>query len=196
MGGWRGMLESVLPSLVFLLIYTRNGRDLVLASRSRWASRRSSPSCGSSTKSPPNAAIGGLIATVAAAALALWTGEARRQLRLGLRHEHRLRHGVPDLGAHRLAAHRPRRRLPDGRGHQVARGQAQAARVLLARRSRGRACSSHVSRCSCRSTSPATSRPSEPEAHHGHTAVRAARRGHLARRAGALSTIAEVIHLS
>jgi hypothetical protein len=76
MGGWRGILESVLPSLAFLLIYTVT-QDLM-------------PSLAVSvglavvftlirliTKSPPSAAIGGLIATVAAAALSLWTGRAQ-----------------------------------------------------------------------------------------------------------------------
>ncbi len=75
MGGWRGMLESVLPSLAFLMIYTV-WRDLVLALAISVGLAAVFTIVRLATKSSPSAAIGGLIATVAAAALALWTGRA------------------------------------------------------------------------------------------------------------------------
>lgn len=80
MGGWRGILESVLPGLVFLIAWTmtydpatRSG-NLVLSlalsvglaaifTLTRLVQRQSA-----------SAAIGGLIAAAAAAALSLWTG--------------------------------------------------------------------------------------------------------------------------
>lgn len=80
MGGWRGVLESVLPGLVFLLAWTatynpetRSG-DLVLSlvlsvglaavfTLIRLVQRQSAA-----------AAIGGLVAAAAAAGLSLWTG--------------------------------------------------------------------------------------------------------------------------
>lgn len=80
MGGWRGVLESVLPSLVFLVVYTvtiepGSGRGNL------WLSLGLSVGLAAvftvirlATRSPAAAAIGGLVATGAAAALALWTG--------------------------------------------------------------------------------------------------------------------------
>lgn len=80
MGGWRGVLESVLPGLVFLIAWTatydpetRSG-DLVLSlvlsvglaavfTLVRLVQRQSAA-----------AAIGGLVAAAAAAGLSLWTG--------------------------------------------------------------------------------------------------------------------------
>ncbi len=76
MGGWRGILESVLPSLAFLLIYTV-WHDLVIALVISVGLAGVFTLVRLATKSPPSAAIGGLIATVAAAALALWTGRAQ-----------------------------------------------------------------------------------------------------------------------
>jgi len=76
MGGWRGILESVLPSLAFLLIYTV-WHDLVVALVISVGLAGVFTLVRLATKSPPSAAIGGLIATVAAAALALWTGRAQ-----------------------------------------------------------------------------------------------------------------------
>ncbi|MDL5350250.1 DUF3159 domain-containing protein [Microbacterium sp. zg-YB36] len=80
MGGWRGVLESVLPGLVFVVAYTLTvdretgeanlplslGLSVGLAvvfTLLRLAQR-----------TPPSAALGGLIATAAAAGLALLTG--------------------------------------------------------------------------------------------------------------------------
>jgi len=76
MGGWRGILESVLPSLAFLLIYTV-GQDLLLSLAISVGLAGIFTIVRLVTKSPPSAAIGGLIATVAAAALALFTGRAQ-----------------------------------------------------------------------------------------------------------------------
>lgn len=75
MGGWRGILESVLPSLAFLIIYTV-GKDLFLALAISVGLAAIFTIVRLATRSPAGAAIGGLIATVAAAALALWTGRA------------------------------------------------------------------------------------------------------------------------
>ncbi|GAA5098922.1 DUF3159 domain-containing protein [Microbacterium yannicii] len=80
MGGWRGILESVLPGVVFLVAWTltydadtRSGNLLLSLGLSvglaavftvvRLVQRQSA-----------SAAIGGLIAAAAAAALSLWTG--------------------------------------------------------------------------------------------------------------------------
>lgn len=75
MGGVRGILESVLPSLVFVIVFTITQQLLLSLALSvglavvftivRFAMRQ-----------PASAAIGGLVATAAAAALALWTGRA------------------------------------------------------------------------------------------------------------------------
>lgn len=74
MGGWRGILESVLPSLAFVVIFTLRPDPL-------WLSLGISVGIAAVftlvrllQKSPPSAALGGLIAAGAAAALALWTG--------------------------------------------------------------------------------------------------------------------------
>ena len=76
MGGWRGILESIVPSLAFLVVYTI-WQDLLwslvisvglaaLFTIVRLAMRQAA-----------TAAFGGLVAVVAAAALALWTGRAQ-----------------------------------------------------------------------------------------------------------------------
>lgn len=83
MGGWRGMLESVLPSLVFVVLFT-----LTYDRETQTGSLGLSlgPSVGLAavftivrlvTKSPPGPAIGGLLATAGAAALALFTGRGQ-----------------------------------------------------------------------------------------------------------------------
>jgi len=75
MGGWRGILESVLPSLAFLVVYTI-WQELLLALVISVGLAGIFTVVRLATKSPPSAAIGGLIAAVAAAALALFTGRA------------------------------------------------------------------------------------------------------------------------
>ncbi|MET0735267.1 MAG: DUF3159 domain-containing protein [Microbacterium sp.] len=80
MGGWRGVLESVLPGLVFIVVFT-----LTMNPETRqgdlWLSLGLSVGIAAIftivrliQHSPVSAALGGLIATAAAAALALLTG--------------------------------------------------------------------------------------------------------------------------
>jgi hypothetical protein len=83
MGGWRGILESVLPSLVFVVLFTMT-YDRATETGNLWLSLGLSVGLAAvftivrlATKSPPSAAIGGLIATAGAAALALWTGRGQ-----------------------------------------------------------------------------------------------------------------------
>lgn len=75
MGGWRGILESVLPSLAFLVLYTVT-TDLVLSLAVSVGIAVVFTAVRLITRTPASAAIGGLVATGAAAALALWTGRA------------------------------------------------------------------------------------------------------------------------
>lgn len=82
-GGWRGVIESVVPSLAFITVYTftRNlpwslGISVGLAAIMVLARVLA--------KSTPAPAIGGLFATGAAAALALWTGRPENNFILGM----------------------------------------------------------------------------------------------------------------
>lgn len=75
MGGWRGILESVLPSLSFLVLYTVT-QDLVLALLVSVGLALVFTAIRLISRTPVSAAFGGLVATGAAAALALWTGRA------------------------------------------------------------------------------------------------------------------------
>lgn len=75
MGGWRGILESVLPSLAFLVVYTI-WTQLLPALAISVGLAVVFTVVRLATKSQASAAIGGLIATVAAALLAMWTGRA------------------------------------------------------------------------------------------------------------------------
>ncbi|MBT9607041.1 DUF3159 domain-containing protein [Microbacterium sp.] len=83
MGGWRGILESVLPSLAFVVLFTvtidpetRQG-DLLLSLGVSVGLALVFTIARLIAKSPPSAAIGGLFATVAAAVLALFTGRGQ-----------------------------------------------------------------------------------------------------------------------
>ncbi len=83
MGGWRGILESVLPSLAFVVLFTvttdpgtRQG-NLVLSLGVSVGLAVVFTVARLLAKSPPSAAIGGLVATVAAALLALFTGRGQ-----------------------------------------------------------------------------------------------------------------------
>ncbi len=73
MGGWRGVAESVLPSLLFVVVYT-------ITAQLPWALIASVGIAVVFTvvrlaqKSPPASALGGLVAAVVAAILALLTG--------------------------------------------------------------------------------------------------------------------------
>ncbi|MBA8816078.1 hypothetical protein FHX48_001151 [Microbacterium halimionae] len=83
MGGWRGVIESVLPSLAFLLVYT-------LSTNLPWALGISVGTALLFTvvrfvqRQPPSAALGGLVAVAVAAALALFTGRAQDNFVPGL----------------------------------------------------------------------------------------------------------------
>jgi hypothetical protein len=73
-GGWRGILESVLPSLAFVVIFTIRPEPLLLALGVSVGLAAVFTIVRLIQKSPPAAAIGGLIAAAAAAGLALFTG--------------------------------------------------------------------------------------------------------------------------
>jgi ABC-type glycerol-3-phosphate transport system permease component len=90
-GGVRGILEALLPGLVFLVVYSS------LTSFADWEAQAALvPALGASvglavvftivrivTKGQPTQAIAGLIGVLASAALALWTGNARDNYVLG-----------------------------------------------------------------------------------------------------------------
>lgn len=73
MGGWRGILESVLPSLLFVVAYTLT-TNLVLSLAVSVGIAVVFTAVRLAQKSPPSAAIGGLLAAGVAAILALITG--------------------------------------------------------------------------------------------------------------------------
>ena len=90
MGGWRGVAESVLPSLLFVVIFTVAHAAAVTGPELLWLSL--APSVGLAAvftavrlvgRTQPAAAIGGLIAAVAAAALALLTGRGEDNFVIG-----------------------------------------------------------------------------------------------------------------
>jgi len=82
MGGWRGVVESVVPSLTFVLAFTltydpaTGTGNLPLSLGLSVGLALVFTVIRFATKSPPGPALSGLIATVAAAALALLTGRA------------------------------------------------------------------------------------------------------------------------
>lgn len=73
-GGWRGILESVLPSLAFVILFTLRPDPLILSLGVSVGLAAVFTIVRLVQKSPPSAALGGLIAAGAAAGLALWTG--------------------------------------------------------------------------------------------------------------------------
>nr|WP_261165559.1 DUF3159 domain-containing protein [Microbacterium sp. Marseille-Q6965] len=84
MGGFRGVLESVLPSLAFVVVYTIQPEPL-------WLSLAVSVGLAAvftlvrlAQRSTPAAALGGLVAAGFAAALALLTGEGEQNFLPGL----------------------------------------------------------------------------------------------------------------
>lgn len=95
MGGWFGIAETVLPSLVFVVVYTltlapvSGSTDGATEGNLPWSLGLSVGLALFFTllrilrKSSPNAAIGGLIATVASAILALMTGKGSDNFVLG-----------------------------------------------------------------------------------------------------------------
>ncbi|WP_298942556.1 DUF3159 domain-containing protein [uncultured Microbacterium sp.] len=83
MGGWRGVAESVLPSLAFLLLYTTTS-ELPLALAVSVGIAAVFTVVRLAQRSPVSAALGGLIATGLAAALALFTGRGEDNFVPGL----------------------------------------------------------------------------------------------------------------
>jgi hypothetical protein len=75
MGGWRGIAESVLPSLAFLIAYTVS-KNLVLSLVISVGLAVVFTAVRLIARQPAGAAIGGLFAAAVAAGLALWTGRA------------------------------------------------------------------------------------------------------------------------
>lgn len=73
-GGWRGVLESVLPSLAFVILFTLRPEPLILSLGVSVGLAAVFTLVRLLQKSPPSAALGGLVAAGAAALLALWTG--------------------------------------------------------------------------------------------------------------------------
>lgn len=83
MGGVRGILESVLPSLAFVVLFTIS-YDAETRQGNLWLSLGVSVGIAVVftvirlvTRTPASAALGGLVATAAAAALSLWTGRGQ-----------------------------------------------------------------------------------------------------------------------
>ncbi len=83
-GGWRGILESVLPSLAFVVLFTLRPEPLLLSLGVSVGLAAVFTIVRLLQKSPPSAAIGGLVAAGAAAGLALWTGRAQDNFVPGL----------------------------------------------------------------------------------------------------------------
>ena len=83
-GGWRGILESVLPSLAFVILFTIKPEPLILPLGVSVGLAAVFTIVRLLQKSPPSAAIGGLVAAAAAAALALWTGRGEDNFVPGL----------------------------------------------------------------------------------------------------------------
>ncbi len=83
MGGWRGVFESVLPGLAFVLLFTFT-RDLVLSLVASVGLAAVFTVVRLAQRSPVTAALGGLVATAAAAGLALWTGRGQDNFVPGL----------------------------------------------------------------------------------------------------------------
>jgi len=82
MGGWRGILESVLPGLIFIVVYTVT-IDPATGDGALWLALGLSVGVAAVftalrliARQPASAAIGGLIAAGVAAVFALLTGEA------------------------------------------------------------------------------------------------------------------------
>ena len=89
MGGWRGIAESVLPSLVFVVVLTLT-IDPATGQGDLWLSLGLSVGLAAVftvirllSRTSPTAAFGGLIAAAAAAALALFTGRGQDNYLIG-----------------------------------------------------------------------------------------------------------------
>ena len=75
MGGWRGIAESVIPSLAFLIAYTTS-KNLVLSLAVSVGLAVVFTAIRLIARQSAGAAIGGLVAAAIASGLALWTGRA------------------------------------------------------------------------------------------------------------------------
>ena len=84
MGGWRGVAESVLPGLAFVILYTVSGQNLVLSLAGSVGLAVVFTVIRLLQRSPAGAAFGGLIAAGVAAALALFTGRGEDNFVPGL----------------------------------------------------------------------------------------------------------------
>jgi hypothetical protein len=76
MGGWRGVAESVLPGLSFVVVYTIT-RQLVPSLVISLGIAVVFTLVRLISRQPVTAALGGLVATAIAAGIALWTGRAQ-----------------------------------------------------------------------------------------------------------------------
>lgn len=83
-GGWRGILESVLPSLAFVVLFTIAPEPLILSLGVSVGLAAVFTVVRLVQKSPLSAALGGLIAAAAAAGLAMWTGRGEDNFVPGL----------------------------------------------------------------------------------------------------------------
>lgn len=83
MGGWRGVLESLLPGLAFVLLFTITS-NLPLSLGVSVGLAAVFTLVRILQRSPMGAALGGLIAAGVAAALALWTGRGQDNFVPGL----------------------------------------------------------------------------------------------------------------
>ena len=83
MGGWRGIVEAVLPGLAFVVLFTVTA-DLVLSLVVSVGAAAVFTVVRLVQRSPLSAALGGLVATAAAAALALFTGRGEDNFVPGL----------------------------------------------------------------------------------------------------------------
>lgn len=81
-GGWRGIAESVLPLLAFIVTYTVT-QNLLLALALSVGLAAVFTIVRLAMKSPPVAALSGLVAAVIAAGLPLFTGRAEDQFVIG-----------------------------------------------------------------------------------------------------------------
>ncbi len=81
-GGWRGVAESTVPLLTFIVAYTVT-RDLLLSLALSVGAAALFTVIRLVMKSPPVAALGGLIAAVAAASIPFFTGRAEDQFMIG-----------------------------------------------------------------------------------------------------------------
>lgn len=84
MGGWRGVAESVLPGLAFVVVYTATGQSLVRALVASLGLAVVFTVIRLVQRSPASAAFGGLVAAAVAAALALFTGRGEDNFVPGL----------------------------------------------------------------------------------------------------------------